>query len=247
MDAIDAFPEHISTTVVPVTLPEKPVAFKYAARKGKVRADIIYQEPNAKRVFVLFYKDNWHKKRRGWTISNGQSWRQIMLMNLESTNYLPPPTPAHVPAEKRHLEEKSLPFSKRRFRVRITPDIRRVSSRPELPMAPVQIPEPIPQSPVQISQSPVQIQQSLVPEPVQIPEPPVTEPIPELDTLLPTLTDASSLDQLMSFLFAEEPEPPAHTQEPSCFTRYHLFFMETMISFHSWMNLKGSWLWSPWI
>ncbi|GFS84907.1 hypothetical protein TNCV_528511 [Trichonephila clavipes] len=50
MDPIDAFPEHISTTVVPVTLPEKPDALEYAARQVQVRAGIIYQEPNAKRV-----------------------------------------------------------------------------------------------------------------------------------------------------------------------------------------------------
>ncbi|GFY00037.1 uncharacterized protein TNCV_1341351 [Trichonephila clavipes] len=63
MDQIDAFPEHISTTVVPVTLPEKPDAFEYAARQGHVRACIIYQEPNTKRVFVLFCKDNWYQKK----------------------------------------------------------------------------------------------------------------------------------------------------------------------------------------
>ncbi|GFT51727.1 hypothetical protein TNCV_3169931 [Trichonephila clavipes] len=34
-DPIDAFPEHISTTVLPVTL---PVALEYAARQGQVRA-----------------------------------------------------------------------------------------------------------------------------------------------------------------------------------------------------------------
>ncbi|GFU91687.1 uncharacterized protein TNCV_2454571 [Trichonephila clavipes] len=62
MDPIDAFPEHISTTVVPVTLPEKPDALEYAARQGQVQAGIIYQEPNAKCVFVLFCKDHWHKK-----------------------------------------------------------------------------------------------------------------------------------------------------------------------------------------
>ncbi|GFX80649.1 uncharacterized protein TNCV_499161 [Trichonephila clavipes] len=62
MDPIGAFPEHISTTVVPVTLPEKPDALEYAARQDQVRAGIMYQEPNAKRVFVLFCKDHWHKK-----------------------------------------------------------------------------------------------------------------------------------------------------------------------------------------
>ncbi|GFU86745.1 hypothetical protein TNCV_1294051 [Trichonephila clavipes] len=35
MDQINAFPEHISTTVMPVTLPEKPDALEYAARNSK--------------------------------------------------------------------------------------------------------------------------------------------------------------------------------------------------------------------
>ncbi|GFX59179.1 uncharacterized protein TNCV_936941 [Trichonephila clavipes] len=70
MDQIDAFPEHISTTVMPVKLPEKPEALEYAARQDQVRACIIYQEPNTKRVFVLFCKDNWYQKRRWWIISS---------------------------------------------------------------------------------------------------------------------------------------------------------------------------------
>ncbi|GFW23887.1 uncharacterized protein TNCV_945711 [Trichonephila clavipes] len=115
---------------------------------------------------------------------------------------LPPPTPIHVPAEKRPLEEKSLP--KKRSKVRITPVMRRVSKRSELTMAPVQIPQPpeqipdvlelvqiplVPQSPVKIPVShvlepPVQI--SLVPQsPVQIPvsqvlEPPVQIPVSQV-------------------------------------------------------------------
>ncbi|GFU69278.1 hypothetical protein TNCV_3285541 [Trichonephila clavipes] len=101
------------------------------------------------------------------------------MKKFDQTPYkLPPPTPIHVPAEKRPLEEKSLPFSKKRSKVRITPVMRRVSRRSELPMAPVQIPQPpvqIPDvlEPVQIPlvpQSPVQIPVSLVLElPVQIP------------------------------------------------------------------------------
>ncbi|GFT02942.1 uncharacterized protein TNCV_4962171 [Trichonephila clavipes] len=79
------------------------------------------------------------------------------MKKFDQTPYkLPPPTPIHVPAEKRPLEEKSLPFSKKRSKVRITPVMRRVSRRCELPMAPVQIPQP-----------PVQIPDVL--EPVQIP------------------------------------------------------------------------------
>ncbi|GFX70572.1 uncharacterized protein TNCV_875461 [Trichonephila clavipes] len=105
------------------------------------------------------------------------------MENFDQTpNKLTPPTPIHVPAEKRPLEEKSLPFSEKRSKVRFTPVIRRMSRRPELPMArgqiqPVKIPhvpEPVPipllpEPPVQIpqSQEPVQIPQSQ--EPVQIP------------------------------------------------------------------------------
>ncbi|GFX05891.1 uncharacterized protein TNCV_1785241 [Trichonephila clavipes] len=63
MDQIVAVPEHISTTVMPVTLLEKPEALEYAARQGQVRACIIYQEPNTKRVSVLFCKDNWYQKK----------------------------------------------------------------------------------------------------------------------------------------------------------------------------------------
>ncbi|GFT56510.1 uncharacterized protein TNCV_3508561 [Trichonephila clavipes] len=85
MNPIDAFPEHLSTTVVPVTLPDKPDAFEYAARQGQVRAGIIYLKPTAKREFVLFCKDHCHQKRRGWTISNGPLWRQSMSMNLDPT------------------------------------------------------------------------------------------------------------------------------------------------------------------
>ncbi|GFX86607.1 uncharacterized protein TNCV_462271 [Trichonephila clavipes] len=85
MGPIDAFPEHLSTMVVPETLPDKPDALEYAARQGQVRAGIIYQEPTAKRVFVLICKDHWNQKRRGWTISKGPSWRQSMSMYLDST------------------------------------------------------------------------------------------------------------------------------------------------------------------
>ncbi|GFW07410.1 uncharacterized protein TNCV_865821 [Trichonephila clavipes] len=125
------------------------------------------------------------------------------MKKFDQTPYkLPPSAPGHVPAEKRPLEEKSLPVYKRRFKVRITSIIRLVSRRPELSMAAPPVSEPI------------QISDPHVPEPpVQIPEPPlhVPEPvqIPELDTLEPTLTDATWLDQLISFVFGEEPAPPA--------------------------------------
>ncbi|GFV25978.1 uncharacterized protein TNCV_2693441 [Trichonephila clavipes] len=330
MDPIDAFPEHLSTTVVPVTLPDKADALEYAARQGQIRAGIIYQEPTAKRVFVLFYKDHWHKKKTWldifkravmeakhvnefrpndvmWektskgllrnpdrllkntdkrmvyiynniffakkdfifglrTVKSGEihliqtthvpmliyelpasslkcraqpnvirrsfephdqmlNHRTILephtaypipagtpyiVLTVQKTAFgldiipesllpqliqkgvhvgefrkmktfnqtpykLPPPIPIHEPAEKRPLEDTSLP----KKRVRITPVMRRVSRRFELPMAPVQIP----QSPVQIPDilEPVQIPDVLEPisdvlEPVPIPD--VLEPVP---------------------------------------------------------------------
>ncbi|GFW94028.1 uncharacterized protein TNCV_4813461 [Trichonephila clavipes] len=95
------------------------------------------------------------------------------MKKFDQTPYkLPPPTPIHVPAEKRPLKEKSLPFSKKRSKVRITPVMRRVSRRSELPMAPVQIPQIL--EPVQIP---------LVLEPVQIPlapQSPVQIPLPQV-------------------------------------------------------------------
>ncbi|GFV70265.1 uncharacterized protein TNCV_2513641 [Trichonephila clavipes] len=115
------------------------------------------------------------------------------MKKFDQTPYkLPPPTPIHVPAKKRPLEEKSLPFSKKRSKVRITPVVRH-SIVPSPTQPPVQIPlSQVPQPPVQIPE-PVQILH--VPEPMQIPE--SVQIPPELDTLEPT----DALDQLMSFIF----------------------------------------------
>ncbi|GFU21219.1 uncharacterized protein TNCV_4671141 [Trichonephila clavipes] len=74
MDQINTILEHISTTVMPLMLPEKPDALEYAARHGQVRACIIYQEPNTKRVFVLFSKANWCQKKTRCIISSVPSW-----------------------------------------------------------------------------------------------------------------------------------------------------------------------------
>ncbi|GFX80643.1 hypothetical protein TNCV_499101 [Trichonephila clavipes] len=120
---------------------------------------------------------------------------------LQTPYKVPPTTPDQ---KEQPLEEKSLPFFKRRSKVRINPVIRCVFRRPELPMAPVQILEPIPESPVQIPHIPEPVQIPHVPKPpVQIPdvgETPVQIP-PELDTLEPT----DVFDQLISSVFG----PPA--------------------------------------
>ncbi|GFU91686.1 hypothetical protein TNCV_2454561 [Trichonephila clavipes] len=103
------------------------------------------------------------------------------MKKFDQTPYkLPPPTPVNLPAEKRPLEEKSLPFSKRR----ITPVMRRVSRRQipsvQIPdvLEPVQIPDVL--EPVQIPDvlEPVQIPD--VPEPVQIPDVPEPVQIPDV-------------------------------------------------------------------
>ncbi|GFS47573.1 hypothetical protein TNCV_4220091 [Trichonephila clavipes] len=56
MDPNDAFPEQLSTTVVSVTLPDKPDALEYAARQGQVRAGIIYQSPPPNECLFCFVK-----------------------------------------------------------------------------------------------------------------------------------------------------------------------------------------------
>ncbi|GFW36922.1 hypothetical protein TNCV_4032381 [Trichonephila clavipes] len=139
---------------------------------------------------------------------------------------LPPPTPAHVPAEtnKRPLEQQPRSSSKRN-RVFITPVIRPpvLIARPSTAMAtpqpispvpttpPVQIPDPPPElttPPVQIPDPPVQIPPVPTTPPVQLflPDPPpvqilLPDPSPVVKTLDSTLMDDSSIDQIMSSVF----------------------------------------------
>ncbi|GFV24446.1 uncharacterized protein TNCV_5024711 [Trichonephila clavipes] len=176
MDPIDAFPEHISTTVVPVTLPDKPDALEYANRQGQVRAGIIYQEHTAKRILKCRAQPNvirgsfehyeqmvYHRTiLEPHTVYSIPAGTNYIVLTVQKTAFgldiiaesllhqliqkgfrvgdfrkkkkfhqtpykLPPPTPIHVTDEKRPLEEKSLSFSKKRSKVRITPVIRRVT------------------------------------------------------------------------------------------------------------------------
>ncbi|GFU60960.1 hypothetical protein TNCV_3372761 [Trichonephila clavipes] len=131
------------------------------------------------------------------------------MKKFDQTPYkLPPPTPIHVPAEKRPLEEKSLPFSKKRSKVRITPVIRRVSRRPELPMTPVQIPQVL--EPVQIPQPPVQIPDVLEPirvSPLQIP----VSQVPQSPVQIP------DVPEYVQIPVSQVPQPPMqilHVPEP---------------------------------
>ncbi|GFU53774.1 hypothetical protein TNCV_3472201 [Trichonephila clavipes] len=56
MDPIDAFPEHISTTVVPVTLPDKPNALEYAARQAKSKLASSTKSPTQNVCLSCFVK-----------------------------------------------------------------------------------------------------------------------------------------------------------------------------------------------
>ncbi|GFX21040.1 uncharacterized protein TNCV_4882721 [Trichonephila clavipes] len=130
------------------------------------------------------------------------------MKKFNQTPYkLPPPTPIHVPAEKRPLEEKALP------KKRVRPVMRRVSRRSERPMAPVQIsPVQIPDvlEPVQIPDvPPVQIPDVLEPvpipdvPPVHIPQPPVHIP----DVLEPPVQIPDVLEPVQ-IPVSHIPEPP---------------------------------------
>ncbi|GFS95421.1 uncharacterized protein TNCV_409841 [Trichonephila clavipes] len=168
------------------------------------------------------------------------------MKKFDQTPYkLPPPTSIHVPAEKRPLEEKSLP----KKRVRIIPVMRRVSRRPELPRAPMQIPhvlepvqiplvpEPVlillvPQSPVQssvshVSEPPVQIPVSHVLEPpVQIPQvPQSTVQIPLSQFPQPPMQILLELDTLNPLesknAFDQLMSFVFRPKNSGCFTRSH--------------------------
>ncbi|GFT91623.1 hypothetical protein TNCV_686551 [Trichonephila clavipes] len=168
---------------------------------------------------------------------------------------LPPPSPAHAPAEtnKRPLEEQPGPSSKRN-RVFITPVIRPPVALALIPRHSTALDTP---QPVSILEPPVlTTPQTLLPDPprpferttslVQIPDPPVKIPVfqppvpktppvqlflpdpppvqilqpdppPVVETLEPTLTDDSSMDQIMASVFGNySPQgiSPSHTQEP---------------------------------
>ncbi|GFW05456.1 hypothetical protein TNCV_2584361 [Trichonephila clavipes] len=153
------------------------------------------------------------------------------MKRFNQTPYkLPPPTPIHVPAEKRPLEEKSLP----KKRVRITPVMRRVSRRSERPMAPVQIHNHLcrfqicptitcaystttcadsrrcPPSPVHIPQPAVQIPDVLEP-PVQIPD--VLEPVQIPMSQVPQ-PPMQILPEPMNILHVSEPVQIPDDPEP---------------------------------
>ncbi|GFT69812.1 uncharacterized protein TNCV_3700861 [Trichonephila clavipes] len=205
---------------------------------------------------------------------------------------LPPPTPAHVPAEthKRPLEQQPKPLSKKK-RVIITPII-----RPSVPSVriikpstalstpqPVSIPDPSPEqttfqipdpspelttSQIHLPDPPVvqttsQIllpdppvvettSQILLPDPpsnqatsqILLPDPPSNQTTPQIllpdppvvETLEPTLTDDSSINQIMSSVFGDylpQGIPSAHIQEPQVLDTVPSLFDESndLISF----------------
>ncbi|GFX32993.1 uncharacterized protein TNCV_5005531 [Trichonephila clavipes] len=128
-----------------------------------------------------------------------------MKMFDQSPYKLPPPTPIHVPAEKRPLEEHSLPFSKKRPKI------------PLVPQSPVQIPvsqvlEPPVQIPVsKVPQSPVQIplvQIPDVPEHVQIP----VSQVPQLPKqILPEPMQILHVSEPMQIPVSQAPQLPVQS------------------------------------
>ncbi|GFU96996.1 hypothetical protein TNCV_3788221 [Trichonephila clavipes] len=173
---------------------------------------------------------------------------QKTMFGLQAT----PPTPAHVPAEthKRPLEQQPKPLSKKK-RVMITPII-----RPSVPSVriikpstalstpqPVSIPDPSPEqttSQILLPDPPVveTTSQILLPDPpsnqttsqIYLPDPNVVE------TLEPTLTDDSSIDQIMSSVFGDylpQGIPSAHIQDPQVLDTVPSLFDENndLISF----------------
>ncbi|GFW14347.1 hypothetical protein TNCV_4693251 [Trichonephila clavipes] len=187
-----------STTVVPVTLPDKPDALNMLLGRAKSELASSTKSPP---LNGSFRRDStWEKFRK--------------MKKFNQTPYkLPPPTPIHVPAEKRPLEEKALP----KKRVRITPVMRRIPDVPE----PVQIPvSQVPQSPVQIPVSqvlepPVQI--PLVPQsPVQIPVSQVLEPPVQIPNV-PQHVQIPDVPEPVQIPVSQVPQPPMnilHVSEP---------------------------------
>ncbi|GFT69778.1 hypothetical protein TNCV_3700561 [Trichonephila clavipes] len=185
---------------------------------------------------------------------------------------LPPPTPAHVPAEthKRPLEQQPKPLSKKK-RVIITPIIRPSvpSVRIIKPSTALSTPQPIhlTTSQILLPDPPEQTtSQILLPDPpsnqttpqILLPDPPVVETTsqillpaapsnqttpqillpdpPVVETLEPTLTDDSSIDQIMSSVFGDywpQGIPSVHSQEPQVLDTVPSLFDESndLISF----------------
>ncbi|GFW97548.1 hypothetical protein TNCV_880451 [Trichonephila clavipes] len=230
MDPIDTFPEHISITVVPVTLPDKPVALEYSGRQGQVRAAIIYQEPNAKPTDGT------------WTDSTYVPEQPVQIpeppVQIPQSHVQSPPVPIpDVPEPPVQIPDVPEPVQIPQVLQPIVqipvlpepvqiPDLPEPVQIPQVPQPTVKIPDvpeavQIPDVPeaVQISDVPeaVQIPEAVqflhVAEPMQIPEPVqilhVPEPMqipPELHTVeLDPLEPRDIFDQLIPFLFG----PPA--------------------------------------
>ncbi|GFT51032.1 hypothetical protein TNCV_4490131 [Trichonephila clavipes] len=202
----------IQTTHVPMLIYELP------ASSLKCRAHVIRRsfEPHDQ----MLYHRTILEPHTAYPIPAGTHY---IVLTVQKPPLLPPPTPIHVPAEKRPLEEKALP------KKRVRPVMRRGSRRSERPMTPVPIPdvlEPvqipvIPEPPVHIPQTPVQIPDVLEPvpipdvPPVQIPdvlEPPV--PIPEPPVQIPDVLEPVQIpDVLEPVQIPEVPEPPVQIPE----------------------------------
>ncbi|GFU73977.1 hypothetical protein TNCV_3784921 [Trichonephila clavipes] len=205
----------IQTTHVPILIYELPAS----SLKCQAQRNVI------KRSFEPYDQMLYHRTilepHTAYPIPAGTNY---IVLTVQKPAFATSTYPNSCTGRKATFGKKSLPFSKKRSKVRITPVMRRVSSRPELPMAPVQIPQ-VPQPPVQIPDvsEPVQIPVSQVPQPpvqippVQIPvshvpQPPVQiphvqEPVQILHVSEPVQIPVSHVPQ-SPVQIPQVPEPP---------------------------------------
>ncbi|GFT27484.1 uncharacterized protein TNCV_1275771 [Trichonephila clavipes] len=114
-----------------------------------------------------------------------------MKRNDQKAYKLPPPTPAHPPEK---IPELTTP---------VPPVL--IPATPELTTPVFQPPVTVPDPPAHIQDPPVQL---LLPDPphlpmqIQLPDPPI-QLTPVFETLKLTLTDDSSMNQIMSVLFGD--------------------------------------------
>ncbi|GFT23894.1 hypothetical protein TNCV_3207531 [Trichonephila clavipes] len=213
MDQIDAFPEHISTTVMPVTLPEKPDALEYAARQGhraileakhvnEFRPDDVLWEKISKGLLrnpdrllkntdkrMVYIYNNMFFVKKDFTFGFRTKKETLRSKGLQATTS--DPGSCTCRDKRKTFGTTTLPFSKMK-RVFITPVIRP-------PVAPVLIARPFTafstSQPVSISEPP-----ELTTPKILLPDPP-----PELTTSQILLPDPPSKQTTPQILLPDTP------------------------------------------
>ncbi|GFU01474.1 hypothetical protein TNCV_4877131 [Trichonephila clavipes] len=210
MDQIDAFAVHISTTVVPETLPEKPDALEYAAQQGQVRLQAIASYPGS-----CICRD---KQKTFGTPSSKKNRvfitpviRPLVLIARPSTT-LSTPQPLSIPEPPERTTSQIpdppalIPLELTTLQILLPDPLVQTTPQMLLPVPPPELTTP-PQPPELTT--PPQRPELMTPQ-ILLPDTP-----PVVETLEPTLMDASSIDEIMSSVFGDISQlPTAHTQEP---------------------------------